>query len=204
MTEQARAELESKIRRACLKEDFTEATTLALRGYGPEVFGFLMAFLREEADASEVFSLFSERVWRGLPSFDWASSFRTWAYAIARNTSVTYRTASSKRARRFPPLPEESGLAEIAAEVRSQTLSFLKTAAKDRIAAFRAELSPEDQMLLSLRLDRKLQWLELAQIMRDEETPATAEELKRESAKLRQRFHAIKEKLVALQRREIA
>ena len=33
----------------------------------------------------DVFSALCERVWRKLPEFRWQSSFRTWAYAIARN-----------------------------------------------------------------------------------------------------------------------
>jgi len=135
-------------------------------------------------------AIFSERVWKGLPTFDWASSFRTWAYTIARNTSLRYRGTAAKRARRFPAMPEGSFLAEIAEEVRSETQSFLKTEVKDRVARLRESLPPEDQMLLALRIDRKVAWLDLARVLRDDATPATAEELTRESARPMKRFRS--------------
>lgn len=188
------------MRRLCLKREFDAATTAALRGYGPEIYGFLLGFHRQEEDAAEVFSLFSERVWKGLATFDWASSFRTWAYTIARNTSITYRGTAVKRARRFTALPD--GMSQIAEDVRSVTQSFLKTEVKDRVARLRESLSSDDQMLLVLRVDRKLAWLELARVLRDGETPVSDEELNRESAKLRKRFQVIKEKLLELSRVE--
>lgn len=198
---ETRERLEADIRRLCLKQDFAGATTAALRGYGPEIYGFLLGFHKREDDAAEVFSLFSEKVWRGLPGFDWASSFRTWAYTIARNTSIRYRGTAVKRAKRFPGLPDGSFLDEIAEGVRSGTKSYLKTEAKDRVARLRESLSDEDQMLLALRVDRKLAWLDLARVLRDDATAATAEELNRESAKLRKRYQVIKDKLVELNRK---
>ncbi len=200
MSTETRDRLEAEVRRLCLKQDFNGATTAALRGYGPEIYGFLMGFHRAEEDAAEVFSLFSERVWKGMSTFEWGSSLRTWAYTIARNTSITYRGSAMKRARRFPAMPDGSFLSAIAEDVRSVTQSFLKTEVKDRVAKLRDSLSPEDQMLLVLRVDRKLAWLDLARILRDDAKPASAEELNRESAKLRKRFQVIKEKLLELSR----
>jgi len=197
-----REQLEADIRRLCLKQDFEAATTAALRGYGQEIYGFLLGFHRRDEDAAEVFSLFSEKVWKGLRTFDWASSFRTWAYTIARNTSLRYRGTTVKRARRFPALPDGSFLEEIAERVRSATKSYLRTEVKDRVAQLRESLSPEDQMLLVLRVDRKLAWLDLARVLRDESATPSNEELNRESAKLRKRFQTIKEKLLDLSGRD--
>ena len=82
-----REELEKSIRARCDEADFAEAAGLAVRGYGPEIYGLLLSLHRDEQDASEVFSMFIERMWRGLERFAWNCSFRTWAYTIARNTS---------------------------------------------------------------------------------------------------------------------
>lgn len=196
MTPHAREALEAEIRRRCDAKEYNAATTVALRGYGPELYGFLLGFHRAEADASEVFSLLSERVWLGMERFDWASSFRAWAYAIARNSSITYRERTNKRAKRFADLPDSAVLGEIVENARSATKSYLKTGVRARIAELRESLSPEDQMVLVLRVDRKLSWVDLARVMSDDENAMTEESLKRESARLRKRFQLIKESLL--------
>jgi RNA polymerase sigma-70 factor, ECF subfamily len=202
MDPQARAELEHDIRSRCQRADFAGAAGIALRGYGPEIFGFLIAFHRSEQDASEVFSAFTERMWRALESFAWESSFRTWAYTIARNASLTYRDEAQRRARVYKPLPEGSQLSKIAEEVRQSTLSYLKSETKSRAARLREALSEEEQMLLALRVDKGLAWNDLVRVLHDGDETLSDEMLKRESARMRKRFQAIKEKLVELGRRE--
>ena len=82
--------------------------------------------------------------------------------------------------------------------VRTETLSYLRTEKKDRFAAIRASLPPEDQALLVLRVDRQLSWDELARVMSSDEGEPSADELKRESARLRKRYQLVKEKLLTL------
>jgi len=202
MAAEGREELEGRIRQLCDASDFGGATSLALRGYGREILTFLISLHRSESDASEVFAAFSERVWKGLPGFDWASSFRTWAYTIARNTSRTYRSDATNRAQRFGPLPEGSELGAIAEQVRSETRSYLKTHARTKIAELRDALPAPDRMLLTLRVERKLSWLELARVLHDGGEPPTEAELQRASAQLRKRYQRVKEKVVEMGLRE--
>src|SRR5687768_9860130 len=101
-----REAVEKEMRLLCERSDHAGAAALGLREYGPEIYGFLVAFMRRDDDASEVFSIFTERMWRGLPQFEWASSFRTWAYTIARNAARTYDAVERRRARKESPLPE--------------------------------------------------------------------------------------------------
>ena len=199
-----RDKLEQDIRAQCSAGDWSSAVETAIRGYGAEIFGFLHAFNRSEQDAGEVFSIFSERIWKGLPTFAWDCTFRTWAYTIARNASLNYRQQAKRRDKGRVELSPGSGLSNLVEEVRTATVSYLRTQTKSRIAALRDSLSEEDQMLLSLRLDRKLQWNELARVLRDGggEGELGEEELKRESARLRKRFQAVKEKLTELARKE--
>ena len=91
MDPNARAELEAEIRRAFDGGDRAGAAAAAVRGYGPEVFGFLVAFHHDAIDAEEVWSRVTERLWKGLDRFAWESSFRTWIYAIARKLSAKLR-----------------------------------------------------------------------------------------------------------------
>lgn len=200
-----REKMEEAVRAHCSRGDWSAAAETAIRGYGAEIFGFLHAFNRSEQDAADVFSIFSERVWKGLPGFAWDCTFRTWAYAIARNASLNYRQQAKRRDKgrvELSPGSGGSGLSDVVDEVRTATVSYLRTQTRSRIAALRDSLSEEDQMLLSLRLDRKLQWNELARVLRDGEGELGADELKRESARLRKRFQTVKERLTELARKE--
>jgi len=204
MPSEQREELEREIRALCERGELQGAAAAAVRGYGPEIYGFLVAFHRQKDDASEVFAAFTERLWRGLPGFEWQCSFRTWAYAIARNTSLTYRRQARRRAEMYGPLPEGSQLSALEQPPRSETASYLKTQRQTRMAALRESLPREDQELLVLRVDRKLAWRDLARVLShagDGSSP-TDEALEREAARLRKRFQLLKEQLYELGRRE--
>lgn len=204
MQPEQREELENEIRALWQRGELQGAAAAAVRGYGPEIYGFLVAFHRQKDDASEVFAAFTERLWRGLPGFAWQCSFRTWAYAIARNTSLTYRRQARRRAEMYGPLPEGSQLSALEQQQRSETASYLKTQRQSRMAALRESLPREDQELLVLRVDRKLAWRDLARVLLHPEdgSSPTDEVLEREAARLRKRFQIVKEQLYELGRRE--
>jgi RNA polymerase sigma-70 factor (ECF subfamily) len=198
-----RDDLEREIRRQADDGQFPLAAASAVEGYGPEIFGFLVALHRREDDAAEVFSRFTEKVLRGLPTFEWQCSFRTWAYAIARNLSVTYRRETRRRDKRHVPLSGWPELSAVEQKVRSQTASYLRTERKTQVAALRQTLSAEDQTLLVLRVDRKLAWNDLARVMQGEDAGSlSADATKREVARLRKRFQLIKDRLYELGRQQ--
>src|SRR5262245_39903075 len=95
-----REDIENEVRRLAAQGDAAAAAAAAIRGYGPEILGFLFASLRSEEDADDVFSLWSERVFRNILGFSWESSLRTWAYAIARNAAANFVRGKKNRARR--------------------------------------------------------------------------------------------------------
>lgn len=183
---------EQRIGEALAASDWRGATTLILEEYGPEVLGFLSS-LHRDGDAEEVFSLFAEAVWRGVPTFERRSSARTWAYAIARRASLQHRRAARRRAQRFQPFDDDAELAALEARVRTETLTFMRTETRSRLAALREALAIEDQELLMLRVDRKLAWDELAHVL--SETPLVDADAKRAAARLRKRFQLLKERL---------
>ena len=181
--------------------DVAGAVTLAIQTYGPEVYRYLRALHHGTSEADEVFSLFTEALWRTLPRRELRSSHRTWAYAIARRTSLGHRRAARRRASRFAPWPETTGLSEIAAAVRTQTALHLQTAKRNRFTELRASLPEEDQTLLMLRVDRGLAWNDLVEVMaEDSEVVRSPEAIRKESARLRKRFQVLKEKLQAMAR----
>ena len=196
MEAREREELERVIREKWEQRDLAAAADAAIRGYGPEIYGFLVAFHRDDEDASEVWSRVTERLWAGLDRFGWHSSFRTWVYAIARNTSIRYR--QEKKRRREEALPDGSQV-DIAVRIRTDTASWLRTSARDRFAALRDSLPEDDRMLLVLRVDKDLAWNDLARVMLPEDAaPLDEEGLKREAARLRKRFQHVKERLLEL------
>ena len=197
MDDEARRGIEADVRARCTQSDFEGAATKALRGYGPEIFGFLVALHKNEEDAGDVFSIFSENLWKGLPTFGWECSLRTWSYTIARNASYRYRKSARRKSEGRVPL---SAAGDLAQKVRTETLTFLRTAEKDKFAALRESLPEEDQTLLILRIDRGMAWDELARVMLSEQA-ADAETLKKESARLRKRFQLVKEKLLEMGKR---
>jgi RNA polymerase sigma-70 factor (ECF subfamily) len=167
-----------------------QAATLALRAYGPELYGFLTAQLRNEHEAAEVFSQLAEDFWRGLPAFGWRCSLRTWMYLLARHAACRFRASPWNRGGRTG----DSRLDEQIAEVRSRTGPWLRTDVKDRLRELRDSLDPDDRLILVLRLDRGLSWNDVALVTLGEEG-ASAVAVKRESARLRKRFQDLKDEL---------
>jgi RNA polymerase sigma-70 factor (ECF subfamily) len=195
MDDAARAKLEGDARALCQGGDHSGAATLAVKGYGPEIFGFLVAVLHDDVEAGEVFAELAEALWRGLPAFAWESSLRT-SYAIARNLIRTRRRDAARR-QRHRPRAGESALDEVAQQVRTQTLAFLRTETKTRLQALRDTLPEEDRMLLVLRVDRQLAWNELARVLAeaDGDVPLDDAALAKEAARLRKRFQLVKDRL---------
>jgi len=135
--------------------------------------------------------MLGEDLWRGIKSFGWRCSFRTWLYTLARHAISRFKRAPHQRAGRNIPVSQVSELVD---RVRTRTLPHLRTEIKDRFAALRETLEPDDQTLLILRVNRGLSWEEVARVMADGDEPDAAE-LKKVSARLRKRFQLLKDEL---------
>ena len=195
-----RGQLERDIRLRCEQGDTSAAVALVIRGYGPEILGFLHAIRKNQQDAEDVFSIVCERVLRGMPAFAWECSARTWLYTIARNASSSFHRDARVRAQRERPLPDGSDLSRLAQEVRSETSPYQRTEVKNKFVELRDSLAPEERALLILRLDKRLEWKDIARIMLDEKDPVDDLRLRRESQRLRKQFQGLKERLVEVGR----
>ena len=164
---------------------FSEAATAAIRGYGPQILGYLGSVLRDDGLADEAFSRFAEDLWKGIAGFRRESSFRTWAYRVAWNAARDLQTeAFRRRGRRL----ETAEISKVVQEVRSSSAAFLKEDARDKLEKLRRTLSPEDQTLLILRVNRELSWKEVAQVLSTAEVPV-------DEPALRKRFERVKTRL---------
>jgi RNA polymerase sigma-70 factor (ECF subfamily) len=173
--------------------DRKELVTRIVRAYGPEILSYLLATLRGEGEASEAFSELMMNLWRASATFRGESSFRTWAYALARHAAGRVLRERGRRRRQvgLSDLPE---LDALATRVRSETLEFLRTERKDRVRALREALDPEEQTILILRVDRGFSWPDVARVLTDGEPPS-ADALGKKVVALRKRFERIKERL---------
>jgi RNA polymerase sigma-70 factor (ECF subfamily) len=180
---------EQEIRSLLSAGDVDGATTLALRVYGPSLLGFLKSRLHDLAHAREAFAWLAEDLWKGMRGFRAESSVRTWAYAIARN--VVYRYRDRELRARFQQVP----LSQIS---RASALAVALPTGHDldaRAARLREQLDEDEQTVLTLRVDKAMDWKDIALVMLFDGNQPDDEAVVREAARLRKRFQLLKEKL---------
>ena len=182
-------EVEREVRARADRGDLNGAVTAAIQGYGDEVYSFLVARLRDDEVASDVFAQTCIDLLTSLPQFQWKCSLRTWCYRLARAAATRYLRSPANRADRRVAL---SHISEVVDRVRSRTQLHLRSEIKDGLRKLREQLDPDEQQLLLLRIDRDLGWTEIAEILDDEDDPKA---LARASARLRQQFQSLKDRL---------
>ena len=187
--------IERQIRALCEAGEREKAATLLVESYGREIFRFLLSRLRDHDASSEVFSQFTEDLWKGLGGVRWECSVRAWSYTLARHAASRYVADARRRRDREAPLPSASGLHDVAQKIRTQTLAAARTEVKTRVAELREQLPMDDQTLLILRVNRRLDWKEIARVMIDEGEDTTDGAIDKQAARLRKRFQGVKEKL---------
>ena len=165
--------------------DLPSAAAAILRGYGPAILSYLAALARDDDRADDAFSQFCEDLWRGLPAFRRDASVRTWGYPLAWHAWL--RSERDAFRRRGRPLATDE-ISRLAAEVRSSTALHLRSEAKDAVARLRMQLTPAEQSLLVLRVDRGLSWSEVAVVMSNPEEVLDAQTVAK-------RFQRVKTKL---------
>lgn len=175
----ALADLEDTLRQRFDAGDHPGVVALAIKRYGSELYGFLRGLTRDRVRADDLFAITCERLWRFLPAFRWDSTLRVWAYAIARNEFLR----DARRPRRETSL-------EALSEAELVTHPDIEdTEDRDRFARLRAQLAPDDHVLLGLRVDREMSWTEIAKVLSGEGAEA------RDAAMLRKRYERLKSRL---------
>jgi len=189
----AQLDAEARCLEALDRGDHAGAATLVVREYGPQLLGYLCSVLRSEADAGEVFSMFSEDLWRGLPGFRRECPVRVWCYRLAWHAAARFlRDPYRGRGRRL----ETTELSRLVDEVRSSVFLGRDQARQATLDRLREGLSADERTLLVLRVDRGLAWGEVALVLGDERGVPV------EESALRKRFERLKEKLAERARLE--
>lgn len=164
--------------------DADGAATLAIRTLGPLVLRYLRPMLKDEDDVADCFSLWAERVWRGLPGFEGRSALRTWAVRLACNAALNYRDQAYRRRERRLATGEASAVAD---DVRTRSFQVVERQ-RQELLRLREQLTPEEQTLLFLRIDQKLSWEEIAEAFAASGKPLTAEAATKRFERLKERL----------------
>jgi len=179
--------LDEKVREQLDRGDQREAASAALHALGPPILGYLEAIVTEPDAARDVFQVFAEEMWRALPGWRGEGSLRAWCYRLAWRAHARFRReAWQKRRERL----RTTMASRIAASIASNE-SRLPGGREDRLARLRATLTPEEQTLLILRLDRELSWSEVAEVLSHDADPV-------DPPALRKRFERLRDKLARL------
>lgn len=192
----AREEVESEVRGLCESGDIRAAAAVAIAKLGPEVTGFLVVVTRDHNDAGDIFADVCVRIWKGLATFRWQCTLRTWVYVLARRALSAHQRKSSEMRERHVRISEVPELEELIIRVRTTTLARMRGEPSARAQRLRDQLSSEEQALLTLRIDRELDWREIARVLADtSDDEPTDDALTREAALLRKRYERLKERL---------
>jgi RNA polymerase sigma-70 factor, ECF subfamily len=164
--------------------------------------GFIVPFFKAKHDAEEVFAAVCERLWGSFlkASFRWDCSVRTWSYVIARNEITRFRTGERRRGAGDVPLSEIADI--IAVATTRARVADTSSERREKLARLRAELSPDDQALLTLRVDRELPWDDVALAFIANAEACSNEERKREAVRLRKRYELLRKRLAQRVREE--
>jgi RNA polymerase sigma-70 factor (ECF subfamily) len=171
--------LERRILELLATGDRAGAATVATRGYGPQILGYLQAVLRSADEGVAAFSLFCQKAWFSIGQQ--RSTIKAWAYSLAWQVALRFADGSQ-------PALESTPAERLAREVCSLTAPHLRTASRDRVGALQAALDPAEQTLLILRIDRGLSWREIGEVLADGGEEVSEPEL-------RKRFERVKARL---------
>lgn len=175
-------ELEARVRALLDAGGYDACVTLVIERLGRDVLDYFRTALGED-EAQEALSHWRQEVWRFLRQFRWEGSLRGWGYQVAKR--------SLYRVLRRPYRHREEHLSSSAISRLGPVLGASRGSTSERergLEMLRAQLEPEDQELLTLRVDRELEWEEVAGVL--DSTPVA----------LRKRYERLTKRLALMAR----
>ena len=165
--------------------DHRKGVERVMHEMGPSVLGLLHTMFRSNPDAAEeAFSLFAENLFRHAATYRGDAPLKAWVYAIARNAALS---VSRDGWRRFGERLETRDAEKLAEEIRTRS-AIRRERQSNALDSLRDTLDLDEQTLLTLRLDEKLPWDEVAQVM-------SSGGEKVDSSTVRKRFERLKVRL---------
>jgi RNA polymerase sigma-70 factor (ECF subfamily) len=160
------------------------ATAELIRVHGPRIREYLRAALRDEDAADDAYSMFCEWALEAIRGYRGESTLRTWAFGVAYNAARRVRSDGYRRRRRTLRRSEISELADH----RTTSSAIRRERAARKLEVLRGRLSEEDQNLLALRVEQRLEWEEIVSVLASGGKCVKA-------AALRKRFERLKDRI---------
>jgi RNA polymerase sigma-70 factor, ECF subfamily len=185
------ASLEERVRHLVATGANDGAATEAIRALGPQALRYVRTIVRDEDAAKDAFSLWAEGIWRGLPRFRGEATLRSWSLRLAHFSALAVVDRAWNRRARPLATGEASHLAQ---SIHTATAVRLDRQRR-KLEELTASLNAEERALLSLRIDQRLSWEEIAAVV-------TSEEDKPDPRTLAKRYERLKARLAASLDRE--
>jgi RNA polymerase sigma-70 factor (ECF subfamily) len=155
-----------------------------VRVHGGRVREYLRALLRDPDVADDAYSLFCEWTLDAMWRYRGESTLRTWAFGIAHNAARRVRSEAYRRRKRALRTREFVELADR----RSTSSAVRRERAAKRLEELRRHLSEDDQNLLALRVEQRLEWEEIVRVLESGGETVTAQALRKRFERLKDRI----------------
>ena len=138
---------------------------LLIQSYLKPIYSFVYRYVGDTHDADDVTQDVFVKVWRNLKKFDQQKSFKTWIFAIAKNTAFDH--LKKKKAIPFSAFENEEGknmIIETLADSSPLPDELLEHASTAQMLALAMKkLSPKYRMILFLRYNDHFTFREIAE-----------------------------------------
>ncbi len=195
-------EVENRVRELISEKEVRDAAGLALYGtvengrsdgYGVRVFGHLRAIMKNDREAKEVFFKFSCVVLEDIAAFRGELSLKSWLYGVAYRVMVEHWKERNTRSEfQFTRNDDR------AFHGRASIDRWDESPIKDALRQLCSQLPKDEQTILILRIERDMDWYELARVFLDIEEATNAELLQFVMNRRKLRFNRSKEKVHTL------
>lgn len=149
-----------------------DAFAVLVEHYQGKVYNLALRLTRSPEDAADLSQEAFLKAWRGLPSFQWESSFPTWLYKLTSNACIDFLRRRARRRDMEAPVSldeDNNGLVNLTPDpAPSPQRQLEEKELRQALDAGMARLSPEHRQALSLRL-AGLSYAEIAQVLDVEE-----------------------------------
>lgn len=148
----------------CLKGD-EESLELLIQSYLKPIYSFVYRYTGSTQDTEDITQEVFVKVWRNLKKFDQQKSFKTWIFAIAKNTAFDH--LKKKKVIPFSYFENEKGeniITETLADPSPLPDELLERAGVAQILTSAMEkLSPQYRMVLFLRYNDHFTFREIGE-----------------------------------------
>lgn len=136
-----------------------ESLEILIKRYLKPIYGFAYRYVGNKQDAEDITQKIFIKVWRHLKKFNRNKSFKTWIFAVAKNTAIDFL-----KKKKTAPFSEENKFIETLTDPAPLPQELLEKADLAQMLSLAAEkLSPQYRKVLSLRYNDYFNFREIAE-----------------------------------------